>query len=340
MQGELPVEADLVFNTPPVAPFDWVREGTSFWLFDKTGEFGIPRLGLEAEPWAWDKRRFQANFALGNGRVLRSTGVGDVPALCADAVGKEIAGGPMSFRCIEPFKRWLVKFDGQVIDTHTSSLIDQTVDETYLVPLRYEFEITMHGPPNEQNISPEFFFSLAKGEQRDAVSIGLGWRFDQMLTGEGYVEYDGRKRDASVVGNRVKRRSIRTDGLFLRGHCWQAVLFPDGRAVGYEARPVHDDGQAPWNRGFIYQNGKMYPAKATKIPWLNQIIERGDDVSFELESELGVTRITGETCFTVFQLSKNRLWGIALSQSGAKYTWGGVTSYGMVERSSTSVVQA
>jgi hypothetical protein len=218
-----------------------------------------------------------------------------------------------------------------------SNQIAQTVDQERLVPLKYEFELDMVVPPNEQDISPEKFFTWGKGKQRDAASVGLGWRFEQMLRGEGVVEVDGAKHTARVCGSRIKRRSVRTDGLFLRGHAWQAVVFPDGRAAGYEARPVHDDGQEPWNEGFVYQDGRMYPAKATKVPWLTHLLESGDDVSFELESELGTTRIAGVTELTTFQVARGHLWGLALSQSGARYTWDGVVGRGMIERSSTTV---
>jgi hypothetical protein len=338
MHGTLPIEADLLLAEPPAAPFDWVREGTSYWLFDESGAFGMPRFGLEAEPHSWNQRRFQSNFAFADGRVLRSAGIGAAPVISTDAARRTMSGGPLTFRCIEPFKRWHLKFDGSVIDTHVSQQIALTVDATRVIPLRYELELEMVGPPHEQNISPDFFFALSKGQQRDAASIGLGWRFEQMLRGSGELFIDGMRRDINVVGSRIKRRSVRTDGLFLRGHCWQAVLFPDGRAAGYEARPKHDDGNEPWNRGFVYQGGKMYTARATKIPWLTQLTARGDDVGFELEYDGGVVSIRGETELSTFQLSRNHLWGIALSQSGARYRWDDVTAYGMVERSSTSVL--
>ncbi|RZK03990.1 MAG: hypothetical protein EOO76_00310 [Novosphingobium sp.] len=339
MLGSLPIEADLMFESPPPAPFDWVREGTSYWLFEENGAFGIPRNGVEAEPHNWDSRRFQANFAFPDGRVLQRSGSGTaVPTLDAEGRPAIMGAGPLTYRCIEPFKRWLVQFDGMVADTHVSHQIAQTVDPERLIPLKYEFELDMVVPPNEQDISPEKFFTWGKGKQRDAASVGLGWRFEQMLRGEGVVEVDGTKFTARVNGSRIKRRSVRTDGLFLRGHAWQAVVFPDGRAAGYEARPVHDDGNEPWNEGFVYQDGKMYPAKATKVPWLTHLRESGDDVSFELESELGTTRIEGVTELTTFQVARGHLWGLALSQSGARYTWDGVVARGMVERSSTSVV--
>ena len=339
MLGKLPLEADLLMAEPPSPPFDWMREGTSFWIFEENGDFGIPRDGVEAEPQSWDNRRYVSNFAFRDGRVLRSSGVGKAPPIL-DAQGRAavIGAGPLTYRCIEPFKRWLVQYDGMVIDTHVSDQIGQRVDGTKLIPLKYEFEMTMVSPPNEQDISPEKFFTWGKGKQRDAASVGLGWRFEQMMRGEGWVEVDGGRRTARMVGSRIKRRSIRTDGLFLRGHAWQAVVFPDGRAAGYEARPVHDDGNEPWNEGFVYQDGRMYPARATSIPWLTRLLERGDDVSFELESELGLTRIEGVTELSTFHLAKGHLWGLALGQSGARYTWDGQTAYGMIERSSTSLL--
>jgi hypothetical protein len=335
MQGSLPLEADYMLAEAPPPPFDWVREGTSYWLFEESGAFAIPRIGVEAEPWSWDKRRFQSNFALPDGRILMRSGQGQMPPVM-DQDGKPaiLGGGPLTFQCLKPFERWLVTFDGMVIDTHVSDQIAMTVDDGRLVPLKYEFELTMAVPPNEQDISPGKFATWGKGKRRDAASVGLGWRFEQMLRGKGEVEVDGERRAAKVVGSRIKRRSVRTDGLFLRGHCWQAVLFPDGRAAGFEARPVHDDGEEPWNEGFIYQDGKMHPARAARVPWLREIVASGEDVSFELESELGTTRIEGVTELATFQLGRDHLWGLRLQQSGARYSWDGQSAYGMIERSS------
>jgi prepilin-type processing-associated H-X9-DG protein len=335
MRGSLPLEADYMLEAAPAAPFDWVREGTSFWLYEENGAFGIPRIGVEAEPWTWTNRRFQSNFAFADGRVLVKSGKGPMPPIF-DEQGKPaiLGGGPITFQCIRPFERWLVRFDGLVIDTHVSNQIAQSVDQSRTVPLKYEFELTMAVPPNEQDISPKNFFSWGKGKQRDAVSVGLGWRFEQMLRGEGELHVDGTRRSARVVGSRVKRRSVRTDGLMLRGHCWQAVVFPDGRAAGFEARPVHEDGFEAWNEGFVYQGGRLYPAKATKIPWLGKLLERGDDVSFDLEYERGTARIEGVTELSTFQVSRDHLWGLKLQQSGARYTWDGTSAYGMIERSS------
>lgn len=330
----LPLDADLMLESAPAPPFDWVREGTSLWLFEETGAFGIPRIGVEAEPWTWDQRRFAANFAFADGRVLQDAGVGAAPGVM-DGQGRPavIGGGPMTFRCIEPFRRWTVSFQGEVVDTHVDRQIDNTVDRSRRIPLRYEVDLDMAAPANVQDISPQSFAKWGKGKQRDAVSVGLGWRFEQVLRGEGELEIDGETRSFRAVGSRVKRRSVRTDGLMLRGHCWQTAVFPDGRAFGYEARPVHDEGFEPWNEAFVWQDGRMHHGRVLDPPWLNAIVARGEDVSFTIETELGLTRIQGTTELSTFRVATKDLWGLNLHQGGARYVWDGQETFGMIERS-------
>ena len=337
MAGGLPTEADLLLDGPPPAPFDWVREGASFWLFDENGAFAMPRIGLEAEPHSWDNRRYQANFAFADGRLLLDVGRGAMsPVLDERGERAVIGGGPLNFRCIEPFRRWAISYDGMAAESHVSDQIAGRPETGRKVPLKYHLKLTMAVPANVQDNSPAKFFTWGKGKQRDGLSVGLGWRFDQLFRGEGELEIDGRKQAIRVVGNRIKRRSIRTDGLFLRGHAWQAVVFPDGSAVGYEARPVHDDGNEPWNEAFIYKDGRMYHGKATKVPWLTRAVERGDDVSFEIETELGTARIRGTTGLSTFKLSSKDIWGLHLHQGGALYSWDGQQAWGMIERSTVS----
>lgn len=339
--GGLPLDADLMLAEPPPPPFDWIREGTSLWAFEENGRFAIPRIGVEAEPWSWDRRRYAANFVFADGRVLHDAGVGDSPTVLDEAgIPAVLGGGPITFRCIEPFRRWHVSFDGEVVDTHVSAQIAGTVDRTRRTRLRYDLELEMAVPANVQDNSPANFARWSKGKQRDAVSVGLGWRFEQLLRGTGQLEVDGTKEAFRLVGSRIKRRSIRTDGLMLRGHCWQAALFPDGRAFGFEARPVHDDGFEPWNEGFIYIDGRMYRAVVANPKWLGEVTPQGQDVSFELHSELGETRIVGTTELTTCRVATTELWGLNLQQGGARYEWDGQAAYGMIERSMPTALTA
>ena len=61
LRNGLDLDKDFVFPQRPSHPE--MRESTSIWMFDETGAFGFPRMGIEAETASWDDRLFQANFA-------------------------------------------------------------------------------------------------------------------------------------------------------------------------------------------------------------------------------------------------------------------------------------
>jgi len=219
------------------------------------------------------------------------------------------------------------------VDTHVDNQIAGTVDRSQRTPLKYDLELTMEIMPWVQEVSPEVFFSWGTGKKRDALSVGLGWRFEQMLRGEGELFIDGKQQGFTFSGMRVKRRSVRTDGLFLRGHCWQCAIFPDGSAFGYLTYPPHDDGYEAWSEGFVYKEGRMYKAKPLKMPWLTEIAASGQDVSLELEYDLGIARIEGQTINSTWGLHRDLLPGFALQQTGVAYSWDGKEAFGMLERS-------
>lgn len=326
--GGLKPQDDYFLAEPP--EFTWIREGASFWIYDDEGRFAIPRTGIEAESHTWESRRYNANFTLPDSRMLTAGGSGAMHAVM-DECGKPavLGAGPIEYRCIEPFKRWLVSFDGEVQE---STYRDPSAP-TRSLPLRYQVELTMAVPADVAHNTPENFFALGKGQQRDAMSVGLGWRLEQLFTADGWVELDGGRETFKGRGLRVKRRSVRTDGLFLRGHCWQSAVFPDGRAFGYLCYPPHEDGNEAWNFGFVYADGVMHPAKVTNPPWLKDLEPAGEDVSCELESDLGTVRISGRTVMPFGRKHETQLWGLTLQQSGVIYEWDGQRAHGMIERS-------
>lgn len=162
--------------------------------------------------------------------------------------------------------------------------------------------------------------------------MGIGWRFEQLFRARGIFSLDGKDHEFKGSGLRIKRQSVRPLGGF-RGHCWQSAVFPDGRAFGYITYPPREDGKA-LNEGYVFQGGKMHPARVIKIPWLRRIIGEGDDVSLELESDLGITKIQGVTALSTFRVGNPDIGGLNLQQGGVRYTWDDRTAYGMIERSS------
>lgn len=329
--GGLHADRELFFPEQPSDPK--MRESTSIWLFEENGEFAIPRVGIEGEAHSWTDRLYHANFAFADGRVLHDTGRGAVPSpFGPDGKPSVFGAGPMTFRMIEPFRRWVLTFDGSVRDTHVKDQIAGDDTAGSRIPLKYEIEMEMVAPSWVQDNSPDKVALMTAAERADAESMGLGWRLEQLFRASGTLTVDGGTRSFNAVGNRIKRQSVRPMSSF-RGHVWQAAVFPDGRGFALCTYPPLPDGST-YNDAYIFQDGKMHAARATtKIPWLRRLMGRGDDISLELTSDLGVTSISGTTELATFRVSNQEMGGFTLQQSGARYQWGDQTAFGMIERS-------
>lgn len=330
--GDLAPEQDLVLPQRPDHPE--MRESVSLWLFEENGAFGFPRMGIEAEASCWEDRRFQANFAFADGRVLNGAGrAAPPPPLGPDGRPTIIGAGVLVFECIQPFSRWTVAFDGLAVDGHVSQQIGNTLDPQRTSRVRLDAVMTMVTPAWVQDTGPDKLATMTAEAAADAAFMGLGYRFEHLFRAEGTLHIDGAAQPFRGSGLRIHRRSIRPLEGF-RGHCWQSALFPDGRAFGYIAYPPHEDGSESYNQGYVYQDGRMYPARALTIPWLRRIVAAGDDVTVELESELGRTCIEGVSTLSTFRVGNPDIGGLNLQQGGARYRWGEQSAYGMIERSS------
>ena len=331
MMGGLTQDHDLVFAAQPANPD--MRESTSMWLYDENGRFGFPRFGIEAEASSWNNRRVQGNFAMAGGRIMNGAGMGAAHSpFGPDGRPTILGAGPLACRCIEPFRKWVATWDGTVVDGTVDQQITKKLDLNNRVPVKFDIELTMVAPAWVQDNSPDKVAQMSEEDAIEAGNMGIGWRFEQLLHGQGTFTVDGMTHEFRATGLRIKRQSVRPLAGF-RGHCWQSAGFPDGSGFGYIAYPARPDG-SQFNEGYVYQNSTMYPAKAVKIPWLRRIIGEGDDCSLELQSELGITRISAVSALSTFRVGNPDIGGLNLHQGGVKYTWGRQTAYGMIERSS------
>jgi len=330
MGGGLSPEHELFFSERPADPE--MRESTSIWLFEENGAFAIPRVGIEGEAHSWDNRLYHANFAFADGRVLHDTGRGAVPDVL-DANGQPtiFGAGPMTFRMIEPFRRWVMTYDGMVRDTHVDAQIAEDDESGSRIPLKYEVELEMVAPAWVQDNSPEKVALMSEQERGDAESMGIGWRLEQLCKASGTLTVDGETRSFNAVGNRIKRQSVRPMMQF-RGHVWQAATFPDGRGFALCTYPPLPDGST-YNDAYVFVDGVMHEARATRIPWLRRLDPRGDDVSLTLESEVGTFEIAGTSELATFRVNNREMGGFTLQQSGTRYRWDDQVAYGMIERS-------
>jgi len=342
----LPSALDYMLPEKPLDPE--MRESASLWLFEEGGAFGFPRNGLEAVGKVWENHRLDCNFAFADGRVLRESARGRTRAsIGPDGRPNILGAGPLVFRCLEPFRKWMVSYDGEAFEGSVQQQIAREFAVyadagPYSFPraaIAYEVELTMVAPAWVQDYRTEKLDGLSEKARTDAGLMGYGYRIEQLFRGEGVLTLDGVRRDFKAVGSRIHRQSVRPMAAF-RGHCWQSAVFPDGRAFGYIAYPLRpgENEEERYNIGYLYQNGRMYPARARSIPFLRKIMPRGDDVSVELETELGVTKIAGRTDLSTFHLGNQGVNGFNNQQSGACYRLDGMNAFGMIERSSPATL--
>ena len=336
LSGGLTADHELFFPTRPEDPE--MRESTSIWLVEENGAFAFPRVGIEGEAHSWDNRLYHANFAMPGGVVLHDGGRGAAPSpIGPDGRPTIFGAGPLTFRMIEPFRRWNVTFDGTVVEGSTAEQIaGSKLESGQRKPLSFDVDLEMVTPGWVQDNSPEKVAQMTPAEAADAASMGLGWRIEHLSRVRGTLNVDGESRDFRGTARRIKRQSVRPLAQF-RGHCWQSALFPDGSAFGYIAYPPAGDGSEPYNEGYVYKDGRMYPARAVRIPWLRNLVSEGDDATLELESELGITRIEGRTTLSTFRIHNAEMAGgrFNLQQTATHYRWDGQSAHGMMERSST-----
>lgn len=323
----LPIEYDLPIATRPDIPD--MRDGINIWFFEENGEFGVPRLAIDAVGDSWDAAGIGCNIVFPDGRVLE--GDKSVPAISPlDDEGKPTIRGStaLRFRCIEPFRKWHMSYDDEIVDTTIDDQIACEIDRTKTARIRIEIDIEYRIPVWAQIFADD-------DDSLIAGWMGRGWRYETPVLVSGTFEIDGKQRAFRGTGNLIRRKSRRSTYLDFPGHVWHSAIFPDGRAFGLNVYPPKD-GVLYYNTGFIYKDGTYHDAKVVEVQWLGELAKDGDDCSIVLESALGRTHITGVSLLSTYKPSNRNgsMGGLNLHQGGVRFTWDDQTAIGVVERSS------
>jgi hypothetical protein len=204
--GGLAPDKDLVLASRPAEPE--MRESVSVWLYEENGRFGFPRMGIEAEAASWNDRRLQAAFTFPDGRALNGAARG-APPPAIDEHGRPtiIGAGPLTFRCIEPFRRWTMSYDGTALDGTVQEQIDRSYGKRGSKPIKLHVEMSMVTPAwvQETSIDP----NMSQVQKDNAAAMGLGYRLEHHLRATGSYQIDGKTYDFKAVGTRIHRQSIR-----------------------------------------------------------------------------------------------------------------------------------
>jgi len=318
---------DYFFAGVPTDPE--VRESASVWVCDGHGALGMPRIGIEAVASSWEERGVQVNVGFPDGRMVVAwrRGEGSSP-VDDDGMCRTFRAGSLEFRCVEPFSRTVVRFEGTALDTGGAQLAkaDFTGVE---VPLRIDLALEAAAPPwvsGTLNAEAKALF------ERGFAGSFISPRYEQLCTCEGVLGVGHDEWRFRGTALRIHRQGPR-DVLGFWGHCWASALFPSGRGFGVLAFPERP-GAGTYNEGFVLAGGTLVPATIVDAPWLRRLSPYGEDVALTLRSADGDIRIEGETILAACMpggLSPE--FPPALHQACVRYRLQGEEAFGMMERS-------
>jgi hypothetical protein len=335
LSGGLGEELEYVFAEQPDDPE--MRESVNAWIWDGGGELGLPRIGVEAVADQWDTHEIQANVAFADGRVFTIFSTGPVhDPFGVDGKPRVLGAGPLSFELVEPYRLLRMRVQGEA----AASSVDAQMNGAFPgqgdpVPIELEVDIRAAAPP-WMNGALLADAKRVLDTQEEGDLMGHPWRFEQLCRATGRLRIGDETYDINGGANRIRRQSIRRTAK-LRGHAWQAALFPSGRAFGYIAYPPRDDGKDTYNEGYVFDgDGALIPARVVDAPWLRTLTPKGEDVRCVLETEDGrAVTITGETAVSTFMVMPPEVGGgLQLQQAIVRYTCDGESANGMLERSS------
>ena len=333
LTGGLSDELEYVFGAQPEDPE--MRESVNAWIWDRRSQVGLPRIGIEAVADQWDTHDVQVNVALADGRVFNIYGPGPIhDPLGSDGRPRVLGAGPVSFELIEAFGHLKLRVAGEATATSASAQIGGALRGEG-TPVAVEIEVDLHpAAPPWMNGALLEDAKRVLDTQDEGDLMGHPWRFEQLCRATGRLRVAGEQFEIDGGANRIRRQSIRRLAK-LRGHAWQAALFPSGRGFGYIAYPPRTDGKETYNEGYVFEgSGALIPVRVVQAPWLQRLAPKDEDVSCVLETAHGSLRIEGLTALSTFTIMPPEVGGgLHLQQAIARYTWDGERSVGMLERS-------
>jgi hypothetical protein len=340
LTGGLSEDWEYVWASQPENPES--RESVNAWIWDDSGDFAMPRIGIEAAADQWDTHDIQVNLGFGDGRVMAIYGPGAVhdPA-GSDGRPRILGAGALSLEMLEPYGHLRVRIDGIAYATTVQEQMKGFIpgfSGGEEIAVQAEIDIHPAVPPWVNGSTSEEAHRVLS-TQEEGWLLGYPWRFEQLCRATGTVTVDGATRALNGGANRIRRQGIRRLGSFW-GHSWQAGMFEDGRAFGYQTFPPRADGKPTYNEGYVFLgDGALVPARVTKPPFMTELQPSGEDVSLVLETAEETYEIKGETVTSTFMIMPPEVGGgMQLQQAVTRYSWDGQPGMGMTERSSTPEV--
>jgi len=344
LSSGLPAERESIVPTEPTEPF-WT-ENLLFALYDPTSDIGFwLHLGTVANEWhLWEDRA-----------LVWLPGDQGVLSMCAThktAPERRPAGSNLAFRCVEPFKRWKVTFDGFALHTTNEEMAEGRARDGLKQRLTLDLDVECTVPVWDAH-------AAAEADTGQGTMRGQGWateHYEQLYRATGPVRIArGGRQPSAVSGDDVLE--IDFDGTGWRdhsrgprggstgapwgGHVIMGCSYPSGKAWGL-SQYWTPEGVISLEGGYVVDaDGTLHHAQVTESPRLRELRMAGEQLPVGLEWPGGKLDLSVEV--------KRSLWtampfslavGVDLSDNGLMYVlnfgdcaWDGETASAYVERS-------
>ncbi len=335
LSSGLAVEKESIVAVKPAEAL-WA-ENLLFALYDAKADMGFwLHLGSVPSEWAmWEDRVLVC--LPGDDGVLTQWGYYYTPQ------DQKPAGPNLVFRCIEPFKRWKVTFDGFALHVSNEDMAKALAPDGLKKRLIIDLDIECATPVWDAHSAAHS--GVGKGEM-----TAQGWakeHYEQLYHARGVVKVDDKTYPIeAATGWRDHSRGPRGGGeagtsLGWGGHVIAGCLYPSGRAWIFSTY-WDPTGKITLEGAFVVEkDGSVHWAEVLDPPRLTELVMAGEKLPVRLRWNGGELNLTMDTKRSIWTSMQKRLAvGKDLAGAGLMYVlnfgpceWDGEVGQVYIERS-------
>jgi hypothetical protein len=272
LSGGLPAEREGIRSTEPDVPF-W-SENMLFALYDPTSDVGLwLHLGTVPNDWSlWHEMNYA--FLPGDEGVL------SMWSYHRTAAERRPGGAGLEFRCIEPFRRWHLSFDGYGLHTANAAMEDGLARVGQNRRFTVELDVEYVTPAWDMHTAAEA--ATGRGSMHDQ-----GWareHYEQLYRARGPVVLGDAEVAFDGYGWRDHSQGPRGGGggAPWGGHVITGTLYDSGRGWGL-SRYWSPDGTITLEGGYVVEeDGRLQHARVTEAPRLRSLVLSGEELPIGL----------------------------------------------------------
>jgi hypothetical protein len=252
-------------------------------------------------------------------------------------------GSNLHFRCIEPFRRWKVTFDGIVCRTPRAEMLGGRLRDGARERMLLDLDLECVTPIWDAQESASS--AHGTGSMEDQVWGREHYQQLYLMTGTAQLHTEGELR-IDTSGVRDHSRGPRGHAMDKwGGHTLIHVLFPSGRAFGVQTMWL-PTGEVSLDTAYVLVDGEMHHAAGVELPRLERLGLGGEEMALTLRSELGDHHLTGTEIRTTFVTPQRLGMAFGADRAGAhgilgfghaRWVWDGEVGYGLTERSNVNL---